>query len=474
MKGSIMKGSLGVVVASAVVVLAAGALATGVAHAQSTPTTCGMLVSDLIVSVNGRTTTVESGPGGVLVNGAFCAWPDEIASVQVWGGALNDRVTLRGSFTPGDAAEPDWDELEVVVTLGGGADTVTLELSGGNDLVLFSSEPDNSLWLNNDADTDFQVANDVEVFKLMGMGGDDTLFAEASTIPTLYLYGGDGNDSLTGSDVGDDILEGDAGNDYLFGAGGNDLVDGGPGSDDLQGSGGFDTVDYRARTAPVFVTVGDGASNDGEAGELDNVGAGIYRVLGGKGNDVLTGSPGLETLEGGAGNDVLDGGLGGDTLIGGPGNDTADYSSRTTDLYVDINMFSDDGEAFELDFVDATVENVTGGSGNDFMVGSAFANILRGGGGNDNLTGEGGNDTLYGDAGDDSLLGGLGADKLYGGAGGDVLDGEAGADTFTAGGGNDFLYNNDGVAETVNCGPGNADDAEVDTGATDTFIGCEL
>ena len=28
--------------------------------------------------------------------------------------------------------------------------------------------------------------------------------------------------------------------------------------------------------------------------------------------------------------------------------------------------------------------------------------------------------------------------------------------------------------ETVNCGAGNADDAEVDTGATDTFIGCEL
>jgi hypothetical protein len=42
------------------------------------------------------------------------------------------------------------------------------------------------------------------------------------------------------------------------------------------------------------------------------------------------------------------------------------------------------------------------------------------------------------------------------------------------GGGNDFLYNNDGLAETVNCGGGNADDAEVDTGAVDTFIGCEL
>lgn len=59
--------------------------------------------------------------------------------------------------------------------------------------------------------------------------------------------------------------------------------------------------------------------------------------------------------------------------------------------------------------------------------------------------------------------------------GGDlVVSVNADADLYTAGAGNDFLYNDDGVAETVNCGGGNADDAEVDTGATDTFIGCEL
>jgi Ca2+-binding RTX toxin-like protein len=71
-------------------------------------------------------------------------------------------------------------------------------------------------------------------------------------------------------------------------------------------------------------------------------------------------------------------------------------------------------------------------------------------------------------------MGDAGDDRLYGSIGSDVLEGGADADTYSAGGGNDFLYNNDGVAETVNCGPGNADDAEVDTGAIDTFIGCEL
>ena len=447
-----MKRCLGLLVASSLLVLA-----MGVANAQSTPTTCGMLFSDLIVSVNGRVTTVESGPGGVLVNGVFCGWPDEIASVQVWGGALNDRVTLRGSFIPGDAAETDWDELEVGVSLGGGTDTVILELGPGDDLAVFGTAPDNSLWLNDDADSDFQVFNDTEVFKLMGMGGDDVLRGDASTIPTLYLYGGDGDDSIVGSDGGSDIIGGDAGNDILYGAGGDDLMDGGPGSDDLQGSDGIDTVDYRARTAPVVVTIGDDLGNDGQAGEQDNVGVGIERVLGGSGNDVLVGNALGNTLEGGGGADLLDGGLGADILIGGPGVDTVDYSSRTADVTVTADgPGTTSGEVGEGDQVDPTVENVTGGAGNDTLTGNAGANTLRGGPGNDTLIGE------------------AGADKLYGSGGSDVLDGGADADVYTAGGGNDFLYNDDGVAETVNCGPGNADDAEVDSAAVDIFIGCEL
>jgi Ca2+-binding RTX toxin-like protein len=222
--------------------------------------------------------------------------------------------------------------------------------------------------------------------------------------------------------------------------------------------------------------MGNGVADDGEAGEQDLVDADVERVLGGKGSDVLIGSSANDTLEGGGGNDLLDGGLGGDVLIGGPGVDTADYSSRTAAVNVSTGGpgTPTDGEAGEQDEVDPTVENVTGGAGNDTLVGTAAANILRGGGGNDTLQGAEGNDKLYGDAGDDSLLGEAGADKLYGSDGADVLDGGADADVYTAGGGNDFLYNDDGVAETVNCGGGNADDAEVDTGAIDTFIGCEL
>jgi Ca2+-binding RTX toxin-like protein len=69
------------------------------------------------------------------------------------------------------------------------------------------------------------------------------------------------------------------------------------------------------------------------------------------------------------------------------------------------------------------IENATGGSGNDVLLGNAIANTLAG---ND------GNDTLMGRAGDDFLLGGAGNDTVYGGDGVDVATLGAGNDTFVA------------------------------------------
>lgn len=60
-------------------------------------------------------------------------------------------------------------------------------------------------------------------------------------------------------------------------------------------------------------------------------------------------------------------------------------------------------------------------SGNDTITGTAFADVLVGGGGNDALNGGSGNDTLKGDAGNDRLYGGAGSDKLYGGTGADTF-----------------------------------------------------
>jgi Ca2+-binding RTX toxin-like protein len=67
------------------------------------------------------------------------------------------------------------------------------------------------------------------------------------------------------------------------------------------------------------------------------------------------------------------------------------------------------------------IENASGGSGDDALLGNSA---------NNQLTGNNGDDFLMGRAGDDKLYGGNGADTLNGGAGNDMLFGGAGVDTF--------------------------------------------
>ncbi len=64
----------------------------------------------------------------------------------------------------------------------------------------------------------------------------------------------------------------------------------------------------------------------------------------------------------------------------------------------------------------AVIENATGGSGADTLIGNSVANVLKGAGGGDVLKGGGGGDTLVGGPGKDKLTGGPGADKFVFGA----------------------------------------------------------
>ncbi len=65
-----------------------------------------------------------------------------------------------------------------------------------------------------------------------------------------------------------------------------------------------------------------------------------------------------------------------------------------------------------------------------------------------------GNDYADGGAGDDTFWGQSGNDRIFGGAGDDTMNGSKGKDTYSGGPGNDFIVSIDGVAETVDCGPG--------------------
>src|SRR5437868_2529841 len=110
---------------------------------------------------------------------------------------------------------------------------------------------------------------------------------------------------------------------------------------------------------------------------------------GGAGNDQLAGGRAADHLNGGDGNDFLFPSPGADEFDGGAGVDTADYSAYTASVNVTLDDAANDGAAGENDNVHSTVENVTGGYGNDTITGSDADNYLQGAGGTDTIYGMG-------------------------------------------------------------------------------------
>jgi len=160
-------------------------------------------------------------------------------------------------------------------------------------------------------------------------------------------------------------------------------------------------------------------NNDGTKPVIANT-----TIYGGLGNDTIYGGGVNDNLSGGDGNDKLVGLGGSDGFDGGAGFDTVDYSYETRAIKVTIgyggsggfdgviDVTPGDGNAQpEIDDVQATVEAVVGGSGNDLLIGSGAADWLDGGSGDDKLVGGAGNDTI---------TGGLGIDESWGQGGTDA------------------------------------------------------
>jgi serralysin len=231
----------------------------------------------------------------------------------------------------------------------------------------------------------------------------------------------------------------------------------------------------------------------------------IENAKGGPGNDAIIGNQAANTLWGNAGNDrlsassgndMLIGGTGADSLNGGTGLDLAGYGDASSGLIADLLYpHVNSGEAAGDSYV--SIEGLVGSGFADSLRGDNSSNLLYGGDGNDYLFGRGGNDALAGGPGADYLDGGAGidavsygtaptgvvADLLYpgvntgdaagdsyvsierlygssfaddlrgdnfanliiGGAGDDTLHGRGGNDTLSGGDGNDMLFGGPGA-----------------------------
>jgi trimeric autotransporter adhesin len=274
------------------------------------------------------------------------------------------------------------------------------------------------------------------------------------TIGNDVINGGKGDDHIDGYE-GDDILDGGEGNDTLFGGGGNDVFFFGKGD-------GQDLICYGERTIQSTTLIFKAlvlpsdivlkrtyesrwgfVISDLEVsitGTTDKVcfkeficaddpmryGVTMFKFADGTTWDLnailsklYTSTNANDTIRGTVLADVISGGAGNDYLIGLEGNDA---------------LHGDDG-----------ADSLIGGGGDD---------TLSGGDGADALTGDGGNDKLDGGVGDDSLDAGEGNDTLIGGAGNDGLNGGGGDDTLDGGAGNDALVGGDGN-DTLDGGAGN-------------------
>ncbi|WGM38522.1 hypothetical protein [Caulobacter sp. NIBR1757] len=267
-----------------------------------------------------------------------------------------------------------------------------------------------------------------------------------------FLVGGAGDDTLTGGDGsildGNDTFLGGGGNDTLFGGFGNDIAifnSSTDGADTVNLGAGADTVNVAGAAGQIRLTftsseVGNNNANDSNTMANQDGGLAV-RFQREDGGDGLSGPVSRSDDEG-------------ITFVAGAGLtfDVRDLVSgaQRGNQFRTVTLGTSLGDTFlgtaEADYINAGMgdDTVSGGLGADFLVGGAGIDTLNGDDGDDSFIGGGSGDFIFGGVGNDTANGGDGNDRIDGGTGADSLLGEAGDDVLIGGLGNDALNGGDG------------------------------
>ena len=241
------------------------------------------------------------------------------------------------------------------------------------------------------------VAN-TSLIQAFGQGGNDviTLSEVNGALPHANLFGGAGNDVITGGS-GDDLLFGQDGNDTLLGKGGADLLFGGADNDTLTGGDGDD------------------------------------QMFGEAGNDRMIWNPGDD-------NDLMEGGTGIDTAEVNGGNGAEVFTITANGTRVRFDRVSPAPFSLDIGTTETLVVNANGGD-DVITAGNGLSSLIQ--------------LTLDGDTGDDQITGGDGNDTLIGGEGNDIINGGRGSDVAQLGTGDDtFIWNPGDGSDVVDGGDG--------------------
>ncbi len=375
--------------------------------------------ADLLSGGDGRD-ILTSGLGADTLNGG--AGNDRwIANYSTVASNVNVTLASTGWFNVSatGAAGTGIEELEI--TTFEGDDNIDTQAFSGNDYASTGMGMD-TVALGRGRDT------------TNGGGDDDTLIMDWSTISNpnhniASVYLGNGWDSYQ-SVSGDRleyygferfILSGGAGSDELYGEAMNDQLTGNAGDDSLYGGAGFDTIDGGAGTDLWEADYGTTTVRNVVNLQTQFVNSattisGIERLdyEGGSNQDVVTANAGVfdDVIDTNDGNDIISTGRGVDVVDGGAGNDrlVMDWSALTgpeddiTASYVSNgwNRFAAADTGDRVDYYGIEQFDLTGGAGDDHLIGGTAA------------------DTLIGNAGNDTLNAGTGLGVVDGGAGNDL------------------------------------------------------
>ena len=262
------------------------------------------------------------------------------------------------------------------------------------------------------------------------------------------LYGYEGSDSLWGRE-GNDQLYGGAGKDFFRGFSGNDTMVGGTGDDDKVS---YDLDSQYGAMAGITADMSTGIVVDGY-GDIDEISE-IERLDATEFDDVVVGNSDDNTIQSFAGDDTIEGGAGSDLLYGGAGEDTAVFSGAASEyeivrdgivVYVTETATGDMDhvEGFELlQFGEGTEINITpyeivsGGSGDDWLIGGSDADLIATNGGDDDVYGLAGDDRIeISGSGDVYVDTGEGADEIVVAA-----DAQGSIEIISGGHGDTLLY----------------------------------
>ena len=290
---------------------------------------------------------------------------------------------------------------ETTVAGGGGTNTLALRATMTVDLTAADQTTGDSANTTGFLHVDASALSSAQMATITGTTAANT------------ITGGAGNDTIHGNG-GADVIAAGSGNDTVDEAGAEASIDGGTGTDKL-------VLLATSGVTAIDLTIAGADQTTGDTMVVKNfegVDASAMTTA-----IAITGTTGAESMTGGSGNDTITGGGSTDVIVAGGGADSVDYW--------------------------ATETSIDGGTGTDTLVFKVAGSIS-----NFNLAATAGTDQTAGDTtsvtnfeGFDASLsstamtatGTASANTLKTGSGNDTIDGAGGADTIAAGGGNDTV-----------------------------------